>query len=77
MAFSRSLSSAKCGHANDRDVTGLGISLEGTHGFPAVTDWHFEVHQNYVWVLGRWNFQPFSLSYGENLEIANFAQGAP
>src|SRR5262245_5876984 len=36
------------GHANDRDVTGLRVVLEGPHGFPAVNDRHFEVHQNYV-----------------------------
>src|SRR5262245_25959359 len=41
------------GHADDRDVAGLRILLERPHRFPAVNDRHFEVHQNYVRVLGR------------------------
>ena len=60
------------GHAYDRDVAGLGIVLEGPHGFPAVQDWHFEVHQNYVRALGRG--QPATLLTvlsREDLEIPN------
>jgi len=33
-----------CGHANDRDVAGLGIVLEAAHHLSAVSVWHFEVH---------------------------------
>ena len=41
------------GHADDRDVAGLGILLEAAHDFPAVEDRHLEVHQDHVWVLAQ------------------------
>ena len=41
------------GHADDRNVAGLRVVFETPHGFPAVDAWHFEVHQNYVRVLGH------------------------
>jgi hypothetical protein len=31
----------------------LRVFLEGPQGFPAVHDWHLEIHQNYVRVLGH------------------------
>jgi hypothetical protein len=34
------------GHADDRDVAGLRVFLEASHGFPTVIAWHFQVHQN-------------------------------
>jgi hypothetical protein len=60
------------GHADDRDVAGLRIVLEGPHGFPAVNDWHFEVHQNYVRVLGHGQFAALlAVLRRQNLEIAD------
>jgi hypothetical protein len=45
--------------------------LEAPHGFPAVHDWHFEIHQNYVRVLGQGQFvTPLAVLSRENLEIA-------
>jgi hypothetical protein len=37
----------------NRDVVALRIVLEGSHGFPAIKDRHFKVHQNYVRTLGH------------------------
>jgi hypothetical protein len=52
MALSRSLSSAYADMPN-RDVVALRIVLEGSHGFPAIKDRHFKVHQNHVRTLGH------------------------
>src|SRR5262245_51416283 len=72
MACSRSLSSAYADHANDRNVAGLWIVLEDPHGFPPVTDRHFEVHQNYAWVLGQCQLAVLlAVLSRQNLEIAN------
>src|SRR5262245_23250839 len=60
-----------CGHADDRDVSGLRILLEASHGLPAVNDRHFEVHQNYVRMLRQGQLEAFlALLRRENLEIA-------
>jgi hypothetical protein len=59
------------GHADDWDVPSLRIVLETPHGFPTIVVWHFEVHQDHVWVLGR--AQPLALLAVlrcENLEAA-------
>jgi hypothetical protein len=37
----------------DQDVVALRIVLEGSHGFSAIKDRHFKVHQNYVRTLGH------------------------
>src|SRR5262249_12895579 len=60
------------GHADDRDVAGPRIVLEGPQGFPAVNDRHFEVHQNYVWVLGHGQLAALlAVLRRQNLEIAD------
>src|SRR5262245_18843848 len=60
------------GHVNDRDVAGLRILLETAHGLPAVKERHFEVHQNYVWVLGQCQLAALlAVLRSENFEIAD------
>ncbi len=59
------------GHSDDRDVAGLWMSLEPSHGFPAVNNRHFEVHQNYVRALGHGQLAALLAVVGrEDLEIA-------
>jgi hypothetical protein len=46
--------------------------LEGPHGFPAINNRHFEVHQNYVRALGQCQLAALLAITGrENLEIAD------
>src|SRR5262245_20694520 len=53
MAFSRSLVNAYA----DMPMIGMwpvwASFLEAAHHFPAVSVWHFEVHENYVRVFGH------------------------
>src|SRR6516164_11282332 len=52
-------------------MAGLGIVLEAAHHFPAVSVWHFEVHENYVRVFGpRQVATLLAVLSRENLEIA-------
>ncbi len=47
------------------------IAPETSHGFPAVNDRHFEVHQNYVRVLGHSQLAAtLAVASRENLETA-------
>src|SRR5262249_45789724 len=60
-----------CGHADDRDVTGVRIVLEASNGFPAVHTRHFEVQQDYVWLLGRGQLAALlAVLCSKNFEIA-------
>ena len=72
MACSRSLSRA----CADIPMIGMSrvlrIALEASHGSPAVNAWHFEVHQNYVRVLGHGQLAALLAVLGrENLETAD------
>jgi hypothetical protein len=59
------------GHADDWDFMGMRIGPETSHGFPAVNDRHFEVHQNDVRVLGHSQFAAtLTIASRENLEIS-------
>jgi hypothetical protein len=52
-----------------RDVSGLRVFLKGSHGFPTVRDGHFEIHQNYVRLLGHGQLAAlFAILSRENLE---------
>jgi len=49
-----------------------GLFLRDPHGFPAVSAWHFEVHQDYVRALGRGQLAALlAVLSRENFEIAN------
>src|SRR5262249_43396136 len=59
------------GHSDNRDVSSSRVFLEGPHGFPAIHDWHFEVHQSYVRVLGHGQLAALlAVLSREDLEIA-------
>jgi hypothetical protein len=59
-------------NSSQPDVAGLSILLGVAHGFPAVNDWHFEVHQNYVGVLGHGQLAALlAVAHRENLEIVD------
>ena len=60
------------------DVVGMRIVLEASHGFPAVNDRHFEVHQNYVRVLGYSQLAALlAVASRENLETAKQLKACP
>jgi hypothetical protein len=71
MAFSRSLVSAYADMPMIGMFRGSRVLLEGPNGFPAIHDWHFEVDQNYVRVLGHGQLAALlAVLSRENLEIA-------
>src|SRR5262249_26421595 len=60
-----------CGEGNDGDVAGLRIALEPLRSFPAVDDWHFEVHQDDIGALTDRHCAAFLAIRGrQHLEIA-------
>ena len=71
MACPRSLSSAYA----EMPMIGMsrvcGLFLRDPHGFPAVSAWHFQVHQDYVRALARGQFAALlAVLSRENLEIS-------
>src|SRR6266700_7431297 len=59
------------GQNDDRDVAGLRIALELPRSFPAVDDWHFEVHQDDIGALAdRHGAALLAILRRQHLEIA-------
>jgi hypothetical protein len=68
MAVSRSLSNAYA----DMPMIGMSRVCGSPHRLPSVNDRHFEVHQNYVRVLGHGQLAALiAVLSRENLEIAD------
>ena len=59
-----------CRKSDHGNVAGIWIALEPARGFPAVDDWHFQVHQNDVRSLSdRHLATSLAILRGHHLEI--------